>query len=64
MEQKNPLSQLLATCATKKQVVELLNEFYHSTTFTFEDGVVANSKGVVNSVKVEKKKGRYRIMLG
>lgn len=52
---------VFATSPTKEGIVKCLNQFYYSTTFTFNasTGEIFNSKGLVNGVEVVYKKGRY-----
>lgn len=55
------MSTKYATSGTTTSMIALLNKFYYSTSFTFNEqtGEVFNSRGLVNGVEVIYKKGRY-----
>ena len=55
------MSTKYATSGTAAGMTALLNRFYYSTTFRFDEttGEVFNSKGLVTGVQVIHKKGRY-----
>ena len=57
------MATLLASTATKENMVKVVNKFYYSESYTvnFDTGEISNSKGVpVKSTIVRQKKGRYR----
>jgi len=51
----------IASSPTKEGIVKLINQFYYTSTcaVNFKTGEVSNSKGIIESVKVEFKKHRY-----
>lgn len=55
------MKYLLAKSPTREGIINLINEFYFSTGFTFDEkGVVKNKKGkIMNLVKVTKKSKGY-----
>ena len=51
----------IASSGTKEGIVNCLNKFFCSTTYSidFETGIISNSKGVFDKVKIMWKKNRY-----
>jgi hypothetical protein len=57
-------AQLIASASTMQGIQEMLNKFFYSTTFKVADDLtITNSKGTVNSVYIEVKKGRYYLRM-
>ena len=51
--------QKIASSGTVEGLVKLLNQFYYTTTIEIKGCNVYNSKGLISSVVVTEKKGRY-----
>lgn len=59
------MSQLIASAGSKKDLEEVINKYYFSTNYIItEDNEVFNTKkkSVVDNVKVEVKRNRWRFV--
>jgi hypothetical protein len=52
--------KLLASAPTEQAILESIKRFYCGSNVSIQGEQISNSKGILEGVRVVKKKGRYR----